>query len=243
MSLGIVLLAIAAVTIVVSIWMTSERPAKHAVQQEPTACETEWPCGDDEPHSPSADFAALINAIARQGAANRSEEKREDNGKKLRDWITIALLIATTGGIYWQIHEMIKVYGPIKRQADAAASQIAITSGQLGVMKQEGRAWIGPTAFTFADPSSADEPLKILVDYLNYGREPAKDVRHASAVSLFLFSPVHLYIVCVRCRGGKIRPFSSPINSVPLHISLDTILFIQVKLVTGMKPGLHARHK
>lgn len=105
--------------------LTSERPIKDAVQQEPATGNAERPRGDNELDSPSADFAALINAIAREGAANRSEEKREDSGKKFRDWITIILLIATTGGIYWQIHEMIKVYGPISDQGRSLRQQVS----------------------------------------------------------------------------------------------------------------------
>jgi hypothetical protein len=115
--------------------LTSERPIKNTLQEKPTASEAKRPRGDDPPNSPSADFAALINAIAAEGRAYRAEEQSEDRGKTFRDWVTIGLLIATTAGIYWQISELIKVYGPIKEQADAAANQIQRMDKQLGLMQ------------------------------------------------------------------------------------------------------------
>lgn len=158
---GVVLLAVAAFAIIASIWMTSERPIKNTVQQEQTAGEAERPRGDDEPNSPSSDFAALINAIASEGAANRSEEKSEDSGKKLRDWITIALLIATTGGIYWQVHEMIKAYEPIAETAKTAKNN----------MVADHRAWIGVTLANIELPA-IDKPIHARIFY-NMGRQPA----------------------------------------------------------------------
>jgi hypothetical protein len=53
------------------------------------------------------------------------KEKRKDPEyrKETRENITICLLIITTAAVVWQISEMIKVYRPIKTQADAALIQ------------------------------------------------------------------------------------------------------------------------
>src|SRR5262249_3655087 len=68
---------------------------------------------------PSSDFSALIDAIKSEGRSYRSEEKREDTGKKFREWVTIILVGLTFIAICYQVHEMIKVYDPIKDQAVA----------------------------------------------------------------------------------------------------------------------------
>jgi hypothetical protein len=90
------------------------------------------------PHGPSTDFAALINAITAQGEANRQEERREDNSRRFREWLTIALLVGTVYLLNSQVSEMKKVYPEIQGQAVA-------TGNQLEIMKQEGRALVGPT--------------------------------------------------------------------------------------------------
>src|SRR5262245_56475078 len=59
-------------------------------------------------------FAQLIAAIRGEGAAERAEEQREDRGKKFREWTTIILIALTFIAVCWQVHEMIKVYEPIK---------------------------------------------------------------------------------------------------------------------------------
>jgi hypothetical protein len=46
-------------------------------------------------------------------------EAREDRWQNFREWATVALLVCTTVGVFWQVHEMIKVYGPIRDQAEA----------------------------------------------------------------------------------------------------------------------------
>ena len=73
----------------------------------------------------SADFAALVNTIKNQGRAYRREEQREDRGKKFREWITIGLIFCTLLAVGWQVHEMIKVYEPIRQQAEASTQQAA----------------------------------------------------------------------------------------------------------------------
>jgi hypothetical protein len=167
--------------------ITSERPIKDAAQQEPATSNAERPSGDNEPNRPSSDFAALIDAIAAEGRAYRAEEQSEDRSKKFRDWITIGLLVATTAGIYWQISEMIKVYGPIKdgaeaakTQAGAAAGQVTVMQGQLAEMKADRRPWLA-----FDDTISVVSPLvfdqdgarvTIAGSIRNGGRSIAKDI-------------------------------------------------------------------
>ena len=65
-------------------------------------------------------------------------EKREDRWENFREWVTVALLICTTVGVIWQVHEMMKVYGPIKDQAvanqqSAAAAKMAAEAARDAV--------------------------------------------------------------------------------------------------------------
>ena len=69
-----------------------------------------------EPKTVSSDFAALIHTMQREGRAYRREEQREDRGKNIREWTTIVLITLTFIAICYQVHEMIKVYEPIKEQ-------------------------------------------------------------------------------------------------------------------------------
>src|SRR5882672_5599339 len=71
--------------------------------------------------------AAVVRAIATEGHETRVEAARQDRGKALREWITvfllglaIVLLALLMVGLYWQVREMIAVYGPIRDQAEAA---------------------------------------------------------------------------------------------------------------------------
>ena len=106
----------------------------------------------------SADFAALIDAITKEGRASRAEEKREDDDKKKREWITIGLIALTLGLLGWQVSEMIRVYDPIQTQAEAA----------IGTQ----RAWIGPTEANIASGLVVGRPIKVAITYANTGREP-----------------------------------------------------------------------
>ena len=79
----------------------------------------------------------------------------------------------------------------MKRQADAVGRQVEATkeaadatSGQLDVMKQEGRAWVGPVGISWVNPSSGDEPLKGKLLYRNFGRQPATHFYSVSAARL-----------------------------------------------------------
>jgi hypothetical protein len=137
----------------------------------------------------SADFAALI-----------SEEQREDREKKIREWITIVLIAMTFVAVCYQVREMIKVYEPIKEQAeatkqaadastraaDAATRQSEIATGQSEkseralVLAQ--RAWVGPTIARVVGTPEIGKPLKINIQYANSGREPALNFIYAADV-------------------------------------------------------------
>lgn len=134
MNFGIFLLIFIAVVIVASIWMTSE----HKSGNQPAQITKQ-----DTGYRPSSDFATLIDTIKNEGAAYRNEEKREDNGKFVRDWITIVILTITFlalaktyVAISDQVAEMQKVYGPIKEQATAAAIQATAAKQQADTAQQ-----------------------------------------------------------------------------------------------------------
>jgi hypothetical protein len=142
--------------------------------------------GKDDPRGPSADFAALIHAIKREGAAYRKEEQSEDRGKKFRDWVTIGLIACTFGAVCWQVHEMIKVYEPIRLQAvaaqeaaAAAKEQATATTKQAETSAKEivsaSRAWVGPLTAT-VNQVQKDKPIEGIVQYQNTGREPGIDL-------------------------------------------------------------------
>jgi hypothetical protein len=120
----------------------------------------------------SPDFAALINAIRNEAKANRREEQREDRGKALREKITIGLIAATLTAVAWQVREMIKVYEPVKEQADAAKKQADISAKAV---TSASRAWLGPLTATI-NSVQKDKGLEGIVQYQNTGREPAIDV-------------------------------------------------------------------
>jgi hypothetical protein len=129
--------------------------------------------GEDKPNSPPADLAALIDAIKNEGIAYRKEEEREDRGKKFREWITIGLLVCTVIAVAWQVLEMVKVYGPIRDQAQAAIRQ-AENSERALIASQ--RAWVGPlnASISSGEPKPG-APVEFTIQYQNSGHDPATD--------------------------------------------------------------------
>lgn len=138
-----------------------------------------------------ARIAALIEALQAEGRANRREEEREDRGKRLREWTMIGMLAATLFAILWQVHEMIKVYGPIKQQADAEslaasaaleesknsqrtakAADAQSASAEKALALGE-RAWVGPYNASLAGDPAIGAPFDVSVEYQNTGHEPA----------------------------------------------------------------------
>jgi phage pi2 protein 07 len=98
-------------------------PTKDASDQESRREQKEGKTTKNEQADPSANFTTLIKAIKDEGVAYRKEEQREDRGKKFREWVTIGVISVTFVAICWQVHEMIKVYEPIRLQAEAARLQ------------------------------------------------------------------------------------------------------------------------
>ena len=79
-------------------------------------------------------------------------------------------IIAVTGGaIILQSQRNEESLRPIVSQSKSIRDE-------LDIMQQEARAWIGPTAIAWANPSSVDEPLKVSLSYRNFGRQPATHV-------------------------------------------------------------------
>lgn len=89
---------------------------------------------------PSVDAAALIEVLKAEGLAFRSEEKREDRGKTAREWITITVISLTLVAVCWQVKEMIKVYDPIKDQADATKTLATGTADQAKALADQSAA-------------------------------------------------------------------------------------------------------
>jgi hypothetical protein len=158
-------------------------------------------------HRQSADFAALIDTIKDEGSAYRKEEQREDRGKRFREYITIFLIAATFAAVCYQVYEMIKVYDPIREQAEASgkqaveakraadatvkAAEAAIKQSEIAAKQAEyaekslgqaQRAWIGPTNATFATEPKLGEGFDITILYQNTGREPALNFSYEADV-------------------------------------------------------------
>jgi hypothetical protein len=119
---------------------------------------------------PTADFAALTNAINAQGRANRIEERREDIRRQFIDLTTIILLALTAAAIFRQLDEMVKVYGPIKEQAEAAKA--AATAANDNIIAGN-RAWIVPGNVSIQQ-MVAGARVDAVVNYTNAGHQPAK---------------------------------------------------------------------
>jgi hypothetical protein len=131
----------------------------------------------DKDGGPSANFTALINTINAQGRANRAEEKREDDAKQFREYVTIILIACTLLALSWQVYEMIEVYTPIETQAvaakEAASAALAQSKSFEEATIQAQRAWVGPRNATLSQEPKVGEPFDIVVSYDNSGREPA----------------------------------------------------------------------
>jgi len=153
-----------------------QRPPENAREKDIAGKGEANTATDYEPNGPSADFAALINAIAAEGRAARDEDQREDSGKRFREWLTIILLTLTVVAVGWQVSEMIKAYGPIKDQADAAkvSAEAAIKQSESSerALVQAQRAWIGPRSASITAELAIGKPVEIIFTYENSGHEP-----------------------------------------------------------------------
>jgi hypothetical protein len=128
---------------------------------------------------PQDTLTALIDTIKNEARRNRHQQHTEHHENIRRENITIGVLIVTFGAlaltcwaIIQQVDEMRKAYKPIAGQATAINSQ-------LEVMKEEGRAWVGPLGFAFPMPYP---PMNHLRLFLVTGISAVNQVR----ISLFL---------------------------------------------------------
>lgn len=110
--------------------------------------------GEPDKNKKRASAAALIDAFVDEYRADREQYNRRENHRVVREWLTIIFLfVAASAGIVQacifigQLHEMEKVYGPIKTSAEAAKSaadaalkQAGIMQGQLDAMEREQQA-------------------------------------------------------------------------------------------------------
>jgi hypothetical protein len=100
---------------------------------------------------------------------------------------------------------MIKVYQPIKDQADAAiksadaALKQAINSERTFLQAQ--RAWVGPRNATFAAEPAVGKAIEMTVEYQNSGHEPA--ISFVYSVDSFAMEPAEEANGTVADRIGK----------------------------------------
>jgi hypothetical protein len=162
--------------------------------------ETKAEAHANNPFETTPDFEALITTIRQEGRAYRKEEQREDRGKQFREWITIVLIGLTFAAVCYQVFEMIKVYEPIREQAEAAkqsadattrAADAATQQSEIATLQSNNsdralilaqRAWVGPTIAAIEAAPEIGKPLKISIQYANSGREPALNFIYAGDV-------------------------------------------------------------
>lgn len=133
---------------------------------------------------PRTDLSILIDAIRAEGRESLAEERREDQGKQLREWITIGVITATLIAIVAQVREMRRAYDPIELQAkasvdaakatkeaaDVAVKQVKDSESDLELAQ---RAWVGPNDASLSTQPQAGKPVDVSISYQNTGHEPA----------------------------------------------------------------------
>ena len=77
-------------------------PAERPGEKNPDANKESWHSENSESQRIADAITAVNRTLADQGGANRSEERREDTGNKWLQGLTLAFVIATTIGIFWQ---------------------------------------------------------------------------------------------------------------------------------------------
>jgi hypothetical protein len=83
---------------------TIQATAEYAVEKKEGGDPEKGNANNNDKRSPSADFAALIDAIRQEASANRQEENREDRGQRFRDYLTLFFVMATAAGVFYQAH-------------------------------------------------------------------------------------------------------------------------------------------
>jgi hypothetical protein len=76
-------------------------PPDDTNQEQPSGDEPQRPRDGGE-QGPIAGVAALIDAYRHEQETNREQEASEDFGRKWREWATLAFIILTTIGIFYQ---------------------------------------------------------------------------------------------------------------------------------------------
>jgi hypothetical protein len=148
----------------------------------------------------SPDFAALIETIQIEGRADRGEEAKEDRGKRFRDYLTLFFVIATTAGVFYQAHifsdqlaemhtggeqtgRLIESNAQLAiaaaKQANSAEKQAIAMSDYAQAtrdnIKAAQRAWVGPRNLKSDKAPVLNQPLNVILEYQNTGRDPATD--------------------------------------------------------------------
>ncbi len=77
-------------------------PAERPYEKIPDANNENWRSKNTERQHMADAITAVNRTLADQGGANRREERREDTGNKWLQGLTLAFVIATTIGIFWQ---------------------------------------------------------------------------------------------------------------------------------------------
>ena len=120
--------------------------------------------------------SARIDGIADELKRYNDTYDRENPKKTARENLTVYALIAAAVFTFvlailsaCQLHEMIKVYGPINEQANNAGKSLI----------EANRAWIVPHLLRLPQqPLKAGADATLILTYGNSGREPAKNVGH-----------------------------------------------------------------
>jgi hypothetical protein len=183
-------------------------PSEDAAQKQehPSAKDGE---GDNNNQCrPSADFAALIDAIKTEASANRGEESREDRGKRFRDYLTLFFVMVTASGVLYQAYifsgqleemksagvQTNKLIGANAKLAEAAGKQADAAQKQAQALVDSAkvahdnmilaeRAWVGPNNAAFSAEPAVGKPIDITITYQNTGRQPA--LNFVSSITAF----------------------------------------------------------
>jgi hypothetical protein len=174
---------------------------------------------EEKPEGLTADFSALINAIAKESKANRAEERREDDSKQAREWLTIALLVSTVVLLGWQVNEMVNVYGPISKQAEVAADT---ESKQL-------RAYVFSVIVTPLSDFSPNTERRYSATFANGGATPAYDLAYqlvAGFIPIPIDRPIEKYAPPIDPRAGRpgdylFKEHTKPYTSAPFTLTQE----------------------
>jgi hypothetical protein len=125
--------------------------------------------GESDKNKKRASAAALVDAFVDEYRTDREHYNRRENHRVVREWLTIIFLfIAASAGIVQacifigQLHEMEKVYGPVKQQAEIANQNMkAFLSSERPVVLIES---LGIDA----------KSLNVTYQFKNYGKTVAR---------------------------------------------------------------------